>query len=69
MDRNLDGVYFRVMRNGKWDSVCFSDLTEEQMDLVMDGQPIDWLKSLCKIMGETLKTLGDTFDISSGDDE
>jgi len=48
MDRNLDGVYFRIMRNGKWDSVCFSDLTEEQMDLVMDDQPIDWLKSLCK---------------------
>ena len=69
MDRNLDGVYFRVMRSGKWDSVCFADLTEEQMDLVMDDQPIDWLKSLCKIMGETLKTLGDTFDISSEDDE
>lgn len=31
MDRKLDGVYFRIKRNDKWENVCFSDLTEEDM--------------------------------------
>ena len=31
MDRNLDGVYFRVQRDGKWGNTCFSDLTQEEM--------------------------------------
>ena len=35
MQRNLDGVYFRMERDGKWTNVCFSDLTEEEMDKVM----------------------------------
>lgn len=25
--RNMDGVYFRVKRDGKYEPVCFSDLT------------------------------------------
>lgn len=28
MQRNLDGVYFRVERDGKWQNICFSDLTK-----------------------------------------
>lgn len=63
MDRNLDGIYFRVQRNGKWDNVCFSDLTEKQMDSVMKGKSEEWLKSLCKILGETIRNMGDYFDI------
>ena len=63
MDRNLDGVYFRVKRGNKWDSVCFSDLTEEQMDEVLQGRSVEWLKSLCKILGQTMKKQGDLLDI------
>lgn len=25
--RNLDGVYFRVERDGKWENVCFTSIT------------------------------------------
>ena len=32
MDRNLDGIYFRVECDGKWQSICFNDLTEDEMD-------------------------------------
>ena len=32
MDRNLDGIYFRVQRDEKWENACFSDLTQEEME-------------------------------------
>lgn len=34
--RDLDGVYFRVMRDGQMTNRCFSDLTKEEQDLIMD---------------------------------
>lgn len=63
MNRNLDGVYFRVERDGKWDSICFSDLTEEEMDRVLAGRTEEWLRSMCKILGRKIKDIGDMFDI------
>lgn len=65
MDRNLDGVYFRVEREGQWVSLCFSDLTAEQMDAVLDNRSTEWLKSLCVILGKTIRRLGDDLDIIS----
>lgn len=59
MKRNLDGVYFRI---GK-ENICFSDLTEEQMYEVMEGRNKEWLKSLCVILGKTIKGIGDDFDL------
>lgn len=63
MDRNLDGVYFRVKREEKYDNVCFSDLTEEQMDEVLKDRDEEWLRNMCKILGKTLKKVGDELDI------
>ena len=28
---DLDGIYFRVERDGKWQSLCVSDLTPEEL--------------------------------------
>lgn len=36
--RNLDGAFFRVKRDDKWQNICFSDLTDEEMDAVLNGQ-------------------------------
>ena len=63
MDRNLDGYFFRVCRNGRWESVCFSDLTEEQMNDVLKDRSDKWLKSLCVGLGVTLKQMGDSVDV------
>ena len=41
MDRNLDGIYFRVQRDGKWGNACFSDLTQEEMERVMENRNVD----------------------------
>ena len=63
MNRNLDGIYFRVQRAGKWDNVCFSDMTQEEMEQVMENRDIDWLKSMCIQLGKTIRNIGDQLDI------
>lgn len=64
MQRNLDGVYFRMERDGKQTDVCFSDLTEEEMDKVMKDKEGEWLKRLCKHLARALKSIGDQLDLA-----
>ena len=61
--RHLDGVYFRVKRNGKWQSICFSDLTDDEMTEVTARKDAYELSRLCKILGRTLRRVGDQFNI------
>lgn len=63
MDRNLDGYYFRVKRNGKWCDVCWSDMTNEERDEQMTNRGEEWLKSLCKGLGDTIHKIGEELDI------
>ena len=63
MQRDLDGVYFRVCRYGKWGNVCFSDMTPEEIEERIGERPAQWWKSLACHMGERLRTMGDNFDI------
>lgn len=74
MNRNLDGCYFRVKRNGKYMNVCFSDLTDEEREHVasMDGgHSAEWWKGLCYHLADTLKAIGEEFGLSAvvGEDE
>ena len=61
--RNLDGCYFRVERNGKWQSVCFSDLTAEEREKMMAERNAEWLASLCNHLADKLRRIGDELDI------
>lgn len=61
--RNLDNVYFRVERDGVWKNICFSDLSEEEMDKVISNFNKENLRTLCKILGITIRKMGDSFDI------
>lgn len=61
--RNLDGIYFRVERDGKWDNVCFSDMTQEEMESVMSNKDVYWLKSMCIQLGKKIRNIGNLFDI------
>lgn len=65
MNRNLDGAFFRVKRDGSWDNVCFSDLTEDEMNEQLQNRDVEWLKSMCKILGTTIRGLGDQLDLVS----
>ncbi|WP_293849281.1 hypothetical protein [uncultured Phascolarctobacterium sp.] len=66
MNRDLDGIYFRVKRGQRWESVCFSDLTDEEMDVVLEGHTAEWLKNTCKILGKTIRNIGDNLDVCCG---
>lgn len=61
--RNLDRIYFRIERNNKFDNVCFSDLTENEMNEVLANKDKEWLISLCKGLGNTIKSIGEQLDI------
>ena len=61
--RNLDGVYFRVKRDEKYQAICFSDLTESEMEAVLKHRSEEWLKNLCVLLGQVIKKIGDHFDI------
>ena len=61
--RNLDGIYFRVERNGKWVNCCFTDLTTDEQQHVMEGRSDKWLRSLAVGLAETIRTIGDQFNI------
>ena len=63
INRNLDGVYFRVERDNKWQNICFSDLTTDEMDEILNTRTDAWLRSMCKILGETIRNIGDQLDI------
>lgn len=63
MNRNLDGIYFRIKREGLFENICFSDLTPEERNFVMSGKDKEWFEGLCIILANTLKKIGDEFDI------
>ena len=61
--RGLDGVFFRVERDGKWDSICFTDLTEEEQRKQMENRSKDWLEELAVILAQAVRDMGDAFNI------
>ena len=63
MNRNLDGCYFRVERDGKWQSICFSDLTDEEREKVTGERPAEWWKSLTYHLADCLRDFGEVFDV------
>lgn len=68
MNRNLDGCYFRLKRNGQYQNICFSDLTEEEQKMVLKGRSGEWMKSLCLYLAHMIKNIGDQLDIVRKDD-
>lgn len=66
--RNLDGVYFRVRRNGKWQNVCFTDLTIEERDDVCEGRSAEWFKSLAYHLADRIQRIGEELDLVMEDE-
>ena len=66
--RHLDGVYFRVRRNGKWQNVCFTDLTIEERDDVCEGRSAEWFKSLAYHLADRIQRIGEELDLVMEDE-
>lgn len=63
--RELCGIYFRVERDGKFEDVCFTDMTElEQKRAIYDFSP-ESLRNMCMVLAGVVRNLGDMFDISA----
>ena len=63
LNRDLDGAYFRIKRNGKFENICFSDLTDGEMDEILEARDVVWCRNMCKLLAHTLKDIGDELDI------
>lgn len=69
--RNLDGVYFRVNRDGKWLNICYSDMTEDERNTViydrMSDKPMDeqvgYYRSLAEIVADALYDMGEQLGV------
>jgi hypothetical protein len=69
--RNLDGVYFRVKRDGKWEIVCYSDMEQQEREEVVaarvanrtpEGQAA-WWHSLADILADQLYDMGEELGV------
>lgn len=66
MNRDLDGIYFRVKRGEKWQNICFSDLTDEEMDTVLEGRDTERYEGAigicrCEKCGGAFEEFGQTY--------
>lgn len=61
--RNLDGVYYRVIRDGNHVSRCFSDLSESEQDVIMEKYDAEQLRRLCRYLSMSLRQIGDALDL------
>lgn len=50
-------------RDGKWQDICFSDLTREEQKLMLKSKNEEWLKSLCFHLADVIKDIGNKLDI------
>ena len=68
MNRNLDDIYFRIERNGKFENVCFSDMTEFEQREVLKDRPIRFVTEVALEMAKRLHEIGEELDLEYRDD-
>jgi len=69
INRDLDGIYFRVKRDDRWQNICFSDMTDEEIDTIIGERSSDWWKAVALHLKECINKIGEEFDIRSLDSE
>lgn len=62
MNRELDGCYFRIVRDGVGQSVCFTDLTKAERDALLADKDTLFLKNLCCYLADRIQELGDIIE-------
>ena len=59
INRNLDGIYFRIERNGKCQNSCFSDLTEGEQKEALKNKSPEFVLQVALNMAKRLREIGD----------
>ena len=62
--RSLDSVYVRVERNGKGQTLSFTDLIEPEQQKYMATLDRDGLERMCMLMAGAVRGIGDLFGLS-----
>jgi hypothetical protein len=58
--RDLDGVYFRVMRDGKGVNLCWTDLCwEDRTEFARKNNNEGWLIQMIQLMNEVARKVND----------
>lgn len=65
MNRELDGCYFRIVRDGVGQSVCFTDLTKEERTELLADKDEQFLRNLCFYLADRIQELGDIIEEQS----
>ena len=65
MNRELDGIYLRIKRDGKYRPVCLSDMTWEELEETLNPERGEWLKGAVIHLALTLHAIGDKFGLIS----
>lgn len=74
---DMDGIYYRVKRDGRWMSICFSDMTEQERNsyvaevagqLSPEEQARYW-KSIANTLANQLYAVGEQLGIRVEEEE
>ena len=69
--RNLDGIYFRVERDGKWVNVCYSDMESAERDEIAAKraesstleEQVAWWRSTADLLADQLYDMGEQLGV------
>ena len=70
--RNLDGIYFRVERDGKWVTVCYSDMEQAERDEIAakraesstPEEQVAWWRSMADLLADQLYDMGEQLGVT-----
>ncbi len=69
--RNLDGVYFRVKRDGRWQTICYSDMEQRERDEIArkkmetstPAEQAQWWRSMADLLADQLYDMGERLGV------
>mgnify|MGYP003357783755 CR=1 FL=1 len=70
-ERNLSGIYARIKRDGKYQSIDITDMTREELADFFNNEKISvgYLTRLVQNLVETVQTIAEKFDIEVDEEE
>lgn len=70
-ERNLSGIYTRIKRDGKYQTIDITDMTREELADFLNNEKISvgYLARLVQNLVETVQTIADKFDIEVDEEE
>ena len=70
-ERNLSGIYTRIKRDGKYQTIDITDMTPEELAEYLDkwGMDCNFLQRLVQNLVETVQRIAEKFDIEVDEEE